>query len=119
MKAARYRKGLRAEALCRFLLRLKGYRILAARYKSPLGEIDIVAGKGETIAVIEVKARETMRAAAEAISPKQRQRLARAALDFLARHPHLNRHHLRFDTMLVASRRWPQHVKDAWRPDIF
>jgi putative endonuclease len=112
-----YKTGMFAEALCRWALRLKGYRILAARYQSPLGEIDIVAQKGNILAVIEVKARPTEREAIEAILPRQRQRLQRAALDFLGRHSNFNNHTLRFDVMLVSPRRWPVHIKDAWRPD--
>lgn len=117
MKRTSYRTGLFAESLCRWALRLKGYRILASRYKSPLGEIDLVALRGKDVALIEVKARATAREAAEAILPRQRQRLQRAALDFLARHPQLNGHNLRFDIMLVAPKRWPVHIQDAWRPD--
>jgi putative endonuclease len=117
MKRATYKTGLAAETLCRFLLRLKGYRILASRYKSPLGEIDIVAMRGMNIAMIEVKARPTRREALESVLPRQRQRLERGALDFLAHHPHLNRHNLRFDIMLVTPRRFPVHMQDAWRPE--
>lgn len=116
MKHSSYRTGLAAEALCRWALRLKGYRILASRYKSPLGEIDIVASRGSTLVLIEVKARPTEGEAAEAILPRQRQRLQRAALDFLARHPHFSGHDVRFDVMLVARGRWPVHIRDAWRP---
>jgi putative endonuclease len=116
MKRTSYKTGLFAEALCRWLLRLKGYRILASRYQSPLGEIDIVACKGGTVAVVEVKARPTEQEAIEAILPRQRQRLQRAALDFLSRHAHLNTHDLRFDMMLVTPKRLPAHIKDAWRP---
>ena len=56
-----YRTGLGAEALCRLALRLKFYRVLASRYRSPLGEIDIVAMRGKTVALVEVKARATER----------------------------------------------------------
>jgi putative endonuclease len=98
-------------------LRLKGYRILISRYKSPLGEIDFVALRGDYVAVIEVKARPTEREAAEAILPRQRQRLQRAAFAFLAHYPQFNNHNLRFDIMLVAPRRWPVHIQDAWRPE--
>ena len=116
MKKTSYRTGLYAEALCRLVLRLKGYRILASRYKSPLGEIDIVALKRQCVVMVEVKARRSEREAAEAILPRQRQRLERGALDFLAKHPQLNNHNLRFDIMLVASHRLPTHIQDAWRP---
>ncbi len=117
MKRSTYRTGLLAEALCRLALRLKFYRIISSRYKSPLGEIDIIALRGDTVAMIEVKARPSTREAIEAILPRQRQRLQRGALDFLARHPQFNNHNLRFDIMLVTPRRWPVHMADAWRPE--
>jgi putative endonuclease len=117
VKRTSYRTGLFAEALCRLALRLTCYRILASRYRSRLGEIDIIAARGDTVALIEVKARPTHREAAEAILPRQRERLQRAARDFLARHPQFNACHIRFDIMLVAPGRWPTHIRDAWRPD--
>jgi putative endonuclease len=113
-----HQTGLFAESLCRLVLRLKFYRILAARYRSPLGEIDIVAARGNVLALIEVKARPSRDEAAEAIHIRQRERLQRAANDFLARHPHLQGRDVRFDVMLVAPRSWPAHIKDAWRPEI-
>ncbi len=116
MKKDTYRRGLSAEALCRAALRLKLYRVLASRYRSPHGEIDIVVARGKTLALVEVKARPSAREAIEAITPHQRARLERAAGDFLARHAQFNRHNVRFDVMLVAPRRWPVHIKDAWRP---
>lgn len=117
MRRESYRTGLAAETLCRWVLRFKGYRILASRYKSPLGEIDIVAMRGQNIAMVEVKARASQHEAIESIQPRQRQRLERGALDFLAHHPHLNGHNLRFDIMLVTPKRFPVHIQDAWRPE--
>lgn len=103
-----------AEALCRLALRLKGYGIVESRYRSKLGEIDIVAVRGRTLALIEVKARPSRLEAAEAISPHQRGRLTRAAADFLARNPRFNGHITRFDVMLVTPWRWPMHIQNAW-----
>lgn len=117
MRPDTYKRGLSAEALCRFALRLKFYRIIASRYKSPLGEVDIIAARGKQVALIEVKARASERAAIESISQRQQERLSRAANDFLARHPHYITHNLRFDVMLVAPKRWPVHIQDAWRPE--
>jgi putative endonuclease len=114
-KISTYRTGLWAEALCRLALRCKGYRIFASRYRSPMGEIDIVAARGDVLALVEVKARPTAAEAAEAVSPRQRERLQRAANDFLSRHPRFVHHNIRFDMMLVAPCRWPAHVPDAWR----
>ncbi len=109
-----YDHGRRAEFLCRLALRLKGYQILAARYRTPLGEIDIVAARGNVIAIVEVKARSSRDRAAAALSPQQQARLQRAAQYLLARRPELMHAILRFDLMLVAPRRWPEHIPSAW-----
>ena len=109
------RRGLRGETLAVWYLRLKGYRILARRLRSAVGEIDVVAARGGTVAVIEVKARPDAAAAAEAVGPRQRARIARAARLFLAARPEFAGHALRFDLVLVSPGRWPRHVRDAWR----
>ncbi len=104
-----------AEALCRLSLRLKGYRILANRLRTPMGEIDIVARRGRTIAVVEVKARGDWDAANESLNARQRGRLARAAHVYLAANPRYAGYVLRFDVMLVTPWAWPRHLIDAWR----
>ena len=109
------RRGLRGETLAVWYLRLKGYRILARRLRSAVGEIDVVAARGRTVAVIEVKARPDAATAAEAANPRQRARIARAARLFLAGRPEFAGHAVRFDLMLVSPGRWPRHVPDAWR----
>lgn len=113
---AAYRLGLRAEGFAALLLRLKGYRILARRLKTPAGEIDMVVRRGRVIALVEVKARGASGRAAEALTPRQQQRLQRAAAHFLGRNPALSNLDLRFDMVLVAPRRLPLHMADAWRP---
>lgn len=107
--------GRLAEALCRVLLRVKGYRILASRLRTPLGEIDIVARRGRTLAVVEVKARADWAAASEAVTARQRGRLARAAHAYIAAHPQYAGLTLRFDVMLVTPWAVPRHILDAWR----
>jgi putative endonuclease len=107
------RRGQRAETLCVLALRLKGYRILARRFRTPLGEIDILARRGGVLAVIEVKARPDHAGAALALGPRQRRRIAAATQLFLARN-HVPHHSLRFDVMLVTPRRWPRHLINAW-----
>lgn len=108
------RRGRRAEFMALALLRLKGYRVLAQRYKTPVGEIDIIAEKSGAVIFIEVKARHEMADAAASISARQRQRIARAAEAYLARHPAHAHQPCRFDAILVAHRRLPRHIKDAW-----
>jgi putative endonuclease len=106
------RRGRAAEWLCVWSLRL--YRILARDYRVPMGEIDIIARRGNTVTAIEVKARPTLAEAIEAVSPRQRRRVERAFQHFLAAHPDLARCYLRFDVMLVTPRRLPHHLANAW-----
>jgi putative endonuclease len=102
-----WQRGRTAETLCVWHLRLRGYR-------APVGEIDIVARRGRVVAAIEVKARDSMAAASEAIAPRQRRRVARAFEQFLAAHPQHGGLTLRFDVMLVAKGRLPRHISNAW-----
>ena len=104
-----------AESLAAWSLRLRGYRILARRFKTPLGEIDLVARRGRLLAFVEVKARTDLEQALAALSPRQRQRTARAAEVFLMRHPDYAEHTLRFDLVAVRPWRMPRHLIDAWR----
>ena len=112
-----FRRGLWAETLCLWLLRLKGYRILARRYRSRAGEIDLIAQRGSVVVAVEVKARSGRDQAGEALLWRQRARIARALENYLAIHPRLRESSLRFDVMLVAPRSWPRHIRDAWRPE--
>lgn len=109
-------RGRLAETLCRWHLRLRGWRIVAAGWRCPSGEIDIVARRGGILAVIEVKSRSDLGAAADSVLPRQQRRIARAADAFLVVRPDLADLAVRFDVMLVAPRRPPRHLADAWRP---
>ena len=109
------RRGRWAESLCLWSLRLRGYRILARDYRVAVGEIDILARRGATLVAIEVKARGNHASAVEAVTPRQRRRIMRAAAQFLASHPSLARLTVRFDVMLVLPGRLPLHLRDAWR----
>ena len=108
------RRGRLAELLCRWHLRLHGWRIVAAGWRCPAGEIDILARRGGVLAIIEVKSRRDLAGAAEAVLPRQRRRIARAASAFLLLRPDLAELALRFDVMLVAPLRPPRHLPDAW-----
>lgn len=107
------RRGRRAETLAALLLRAKGYRILARRFRCPAGEIDLIALRGRTLAFVEVKARGDASAAAESLSAHQRRRICRAAEAFLQRRPDLADRTLRFDAVLVSG--LPRHQAGAWR----
>jgi putative endonuclease len=82
-----------------------------------VGEIDILARRGGVLAAIEVKAREEWEAAAHAVTPRQRRRIARALESYLARRPDLARLSPRFDVMLLVPGRLPRHIAAAWRAD--
>lgn len=108
------RLGRLAEWRAVWRLRLAGYAILARRYKTRLGEIDIVARRGGVLAFVEVKARGNFEQAADALSALQFGRVARAASLFVARHPELADLSLRFDAVLVAGP-WPRHLPGVWQ----
>lgn len=108
-------RGRLAEWLCLWHLRLRAWRIVARGWRCPSGEIDIIARRGRVLAVIEVKARSVTGAAAEALLPRQKRRIARAAEAFLLSRPDLAELDLRFDLMLVARSWLPRHLPGAWR----
>lgn len=112
------RRGIAAETLCVWLLRLKGYRILARDLRTPVGEIDIVARRGRTLVAVEVKRRGRMEDAAEAIGRDQRRRILRALGWFAQRQPDGDRLSLRFDAMLLDGGLLPRHIRDAWRDGV-
>lgn len=116
-RRAAVRRGRRGELRAIWLLRLKGYRILARDLRTPAGEIDIVARRGGTLAMIEVKWRDSWEDAAIAVTARQQTRIAAAARLFLARHSRHAQCVVRFDIMLVVPRRWPRHVVNAWQID--
>ena len=110
-----YRAGRKAEMIAAALLRLKGYRILARDYRAGVGELDIVARRGQTLVFIEVKRRRDLTSALAAVTVRQRARIARAAQAFVARRAGLDKLDMRFDVIVVLPHRPPKHIKDAWR----
>jgi putative endonuclease len=114
-----HRLGHAAEWRAVWRLRLAGYSILARRYKTKLGEIDIVARRAGVLAFVEVKARANAATAADALGGRQFGRVSRAASLYVARHPHHAACSVRFDAVLVSGslwrRVWPTHLPDVWR----
>ena len=102
MTQARQNLGKTGEDLaCRELER-RGYAIVARRYRAQRGELDIIARDGATLVFVEVKAREDLRFGdgAEAITALKRRRMARVALDYMARH-HVVDCPCRFDVVSI------------------
>jgi putative endonuclease len=113
-RIAAFQSGLSAESRCAAWLIAKGYRIVARRFRSNVGEIDIIARRRGVTAFIEVKARPTLDDAAYAITPYQQQRIIAAAEAWLATHPQYGSDDLRFDAMLIAPGRLPRHLMAAF-----
>lgn len=120
LKAQDY--GRRAEKLTAWYLRLKGYRILAERYRNHGGEIDLLAARGRTLCVVEVKARRNLDDCADSVPPFKQQKIMRAVEGLMASRGKIaglakvRERNIRFDVVWIARGRWPRHIKDAWRP---
>ncbi len=108
------RRGRRSEWLAALWLMLKGYRILSLRYRTPAGEIDIIARKGSLVAFIEVKTRSSERAAVDAVSGMAHRRIRSAADIWLSRQRNPSALSLRFDIMAMMPGRFPRHLPDAF-----
>lgn len=111
------KRGRRAEFFAKWLLQLKFYRIIACNARLPHGELDIIARRGRLLVFVEVKSRSSIWLAAQAVSPKQWQRIEKAAAQFVAANPRLARHQWRFDVVAAAPFRRPRHIINAWRRD--
>jgi putative endonuclease len=113
-RVAAFRTGLSAESRAAAFLIAKGYRILAKRFRTPHGEIDLVAKKRNLLAFIEVKARASLDEAAYAVTPRQQARIIDAAQGWLVAHPEHAEFELRFDAILIAPRHLPRHLLAAF-----
>lgn len=105
-------RGRRGEALAAWYLRLKGWRIVAQRVKTPRGEVDIVARRGRTVAFVEVKWRRTAAELALALDAARLRRVVAAAGALAARYA-ANGEDIRIDAILLAPGRWPRHIANA------
>ena len=113
-RVAAFRTGLSAENRAAAYLMAKGYRILAKRFRTAHGEIDIVARRRNLIAFVEVKARAGLDEAAFAVTPRQQARIIDAAQGWLVAHPEHADFELRFDVILIAPRHLPRHLLAAF-----
>jgi putative endonuclease len=113
VRTVAFRLGLSAETRAAALL-VKGFRIVARRWRSPVGEIDLVVRRGRLLVFVEVKARGAFDDAAEAVTERQRRRIAAAAEAWLASHADDLDRDIRFDAVLVAPWRVPRHIPAAF-----
>lgn len=108
------RGGRRAEWLAAWWLRLKGWRILAVRARTPVGEVDLIARRGRTLAFVEVKARASDDAAGFALDDWRLRRVARAAEALAPRHARPG-DDIRIDAVFIVPRRLPRHLANIWQ----
>lgn len=113
MKLDTYQKGLGAEVLAMISLVCRGYRILEWRYKTKVGEIDVIARRGKTVAFIEVKNRATLDDALFSLTPQMRRRIGQAAKYYLSTHAGDKGLEHRFDLVTVSGFS-VRHLDNAW-----
>jgi putative endonuclease len=104
--------GQMGETLACEALEWRGYAIVARRYRTRFGEIDIVARDGEVTVFIEVKTRdgEAFGHGAEAVTPDKQRRVAAMAVDYIARH-RLHERPCRFDVVAIDVSSQPPRIE--------
>lgn len=107
-------KGHFAEYFAASYLILKGYRIANMRYKTNLGEIDIIARKQDLAIFIEVKARANLQKGVDAVSYQSQTRIKNASDLWLAKQKNPHKFSQRYDIIVVRPWRWPVHFLDAF-----
>ena len=114
------RRGRRAEKIAAIYLRTKGFGIVHKRFKSPVGEIDLIARRARLIIFVEVKWRRELADTLEAVHRPAQARIGRAAGHFNTKYPEFSSFYQRFDVIGLAPWRWPVHLKQAFdAPDFF
>jgi putative endonuclease len=110
-------RGRWAELVALNFLRLKGYRLLAKRFKSGMGEIDLIMRRGKVTAFIEVKARTTGDLGVEAVTEYQARRIRAGAHQWMARDRRAGQGICRFDIIVVTPYQLPRHIENAFYGD--
>ena len=111
-KAQRW--GHMSEWFAAFALILKGYRIVAMRYKTKVGEVDLIAKRGDLIAMVEVKARKDVMSAVDAVTYESQNRIRSAGDLWLSKQADTAQYSIRYDIIAVRPWRWPKHLPDAF-----
>lgn len=117
-RVAAFKRGLSAESRAALLLIAKAYRILERRWKTPFGEIDIVARRRGVVVFVEVKARGGVDEALEAVTERTKRRVMAAAELWLARNPQQSNRDMRFDVIVVTPGKMPRHIVNAFNAEL-
>jgi putative endonuclease len=112
-RAATESRGRRAERIAAWYLRMKGWRIVGMRVRTPVGEVDIVARRFRTTAFVEVKTPSTAADLAHGVARPRLRRVAAAASALAARHAFPGGN-IRIDVILIAPGRMPKHLSNVW-----
>ena len=113
-KSLTYQKGVWAERFAAVFLILKGYRICSVRYKTPVGEVDLIMRRGRSLVFCEVKYRRDYEQGITAISPISQRRIQRAASLFIAGKDGLAQMDMRFDAIIISPPFYIKHLRNAW-----
>ena len=116
-RVAAFQSGISAESRAAALLLVKGYRILARRFRTPAGEIDIVCKRRNALVFVEVKTRASYEEAVEAVTEQQRRRIVGAAKYWLQARPQDGEGDVRFDVVIITPGKLPQHIPAAFDAD--
>ncbi|VAW20510.1 hypothetical protein MNBD_ALPHA12-693 [hydrothermal vent metagenome] len=108
------KRGRSAETIALWFLRAQLFSILERRFKTPGGEIDIIARRGQMIVFVEVKMRKSGKLEYQALAGVNQRRILNAARFFLANNPSMADKILRFDVIFLAPWSWPRHVRNAF-----
>lgn len=106
--------GLYAEIWAACYLIMTGHWIVKWRYKTPFGELDLVAMKKDIIVIVEVKARAHIEDASVALTSRSKQRICKAAEFFLTRYPDYADKTIRFDLIAISGIGRLRHLDNAW-----
>jgi len=109
-RVAAFQRGLSAES--------RAYRILERRWRTPFGEIDIIARRHGVVVFVEVKARGSVDEAVEAVTDRTKRRVIGAAELWLARHPQYTNSGIRFDVIVVTPGKLPRHIVNAFSAGV-
>jgi putative endonuclease len=113
-RRAAERRGRLAETAALWSLRLKGYRLLARRYRTPVGEVDLIMRRGRVTCFVEVKSRADAAHSLASVTDAQARRIAAAARLWMGRDPRAMAGACRFDIVAVSPYHWPRHIENAF-----
>lgn len=111
-------RGHFAEKIACLYLMLKGWWPIKINYVvgrgTGAGEVDLILVRGKTLIFVEVKYRPTLIQAMEAITVQNQIRVAKSSAVFLQKNPKYKDYQVRYDAVLLAPKKWPKHLQNAW-----